>query len=98
MNDGEFPKIDRQLTFDLIAQHFRKGDRSRRNDDRYQFLEIVLSTRQQLILTYLGQSLNHNEKIPPSVIISESLDVLRESYGVENVTIFHPFWKALVVE
>ena len=90
MNDGEFPKIDRQPTFDLIAQHFRKGDRSRRNDDRYQFLEIVLSTRQQLILTYLGQSLNHNEKTPPSVIISELLDVLRESYGVENLTVFHP--------
>ncbi|MDD5227783.1 MAG: exodeoxyribonuclease V subunit gamma [Methylococcales bacterium] len=90
MNDGEFPKIDRQPTFDLIAQHFRKGDRSRRNDDRYQFLEIILSTRQQLILTYLGQSLNHNEKIPPSVIISELLDVLRESYSLENLTVFHP--------
>ena len=90
MNDGEFPKIDRPPTFDLIAQHFRKGDRSRRNDDRYQFLEILLSTRQQLILTYLGQSLNHNEKIPPSVIISELLDVLRESYSLENLTVFHP--------
>jgi exodeoxyribonuclease V gamma subunit len=90
MNDSEFPKIDRQPTFDLIAQHFRKGDRSRRNDDRYQFLECVLSTRQQLILTYIGQSVNHNEKTPPSVIISELLDVLRESYGIENVTVFHP--------
>ena len=90
MNDGDFPKIDRQPTFDLIAQHFRKGDRSRRNDDRYQFLEIMLSARQQLILTYLGQSLNHNEKTPPSVIVSELLDVLRESYGSEDLTVFHP--------
>ena len=90
MNDGEFPKIDRQPTFDLIAGHFRKGDRSRRNDDRYQFLEILLSTREQLILTYIGQSQNHNEKIPPSVIVSELLDVLRESYSIENPTIFHP--------
>ncbi len=90
MNDGEFPKIDRPPTFDLIAQHFRKGDRSRRNDDRYQFLEILLSTRHQLILTYLGQSLNHNDKIPPSVIISELLDVLRESYSLDNLTVFHP--------
>ncbi len=90
MNEGEFPKIDRPPTFDLIAQHFRKGDRSRRNDDRYQFLEILLSTRHQLILTYLGQSLNHNDKIPPSVIVSELLDVLRESYALDNLTIFHP--------
>ena len=47
MNEGEFPKIDRNPSFDLIAQHFRKGDRSRRADDRYQFLEIILSARQQ---------------------------------------------------
>ncbi len=76
MNDGEFPKIDRNPTFDLLAQHFRKGDRSRRSDDRYQFLEILLSARQQLIMTYIGQSISHNEAIPPSVVISELLEVL----------------------
>ncbi|MDD4904585.1 MAG: exodeoxyribonuclease V subunit gamma [Methylobacter tundripaludum] len=77
MNDGEFPKIDRNPTFDLLAQHFRKGDRSRRSDDRYQFLEILLSARQQLIMTYIGQSISHNDAIPPSVVISELLEVLQ---------------------
>ena len=76
MNDGEFPKIDRNPTFDLLAQNFRKGDRSRRADDRYQFLEILLSARQQLIMTYIGQSISHNDAIPPSVVISELLEVL----------------------
>lgn len=76
MNDGEFPKVDRNPTFDLLAQNFRKGDRSRRADDRYQFLEILLSARQQLIMTYIGQSISHNDAIPPSVVISELLEVL----------------------
>ncbi len=76
MNDGEFPKIDRNPTFDLLAQNFRKGDRSRRADDRYQFLEILLSARQRLIMTYIGQSISHNDAIPPSVVISELLEVL----------------------
>ncbi|MBL6986098.1 MAG: exodeoxyribonuclease V subunit gamma [Methylobacter sp.] len=76
MNDGEFPKIDRHPTFDLLAHNFRKGDRSRRSDDRYQFLEILLSARQQLIMTYIGQSISHNDAIPPSVVISELLEVL----------------------
>ena len=61
MNEGEFPKIDRNPTFDLLTHNFRKGDRSRRADDRYQFLEILLSARQQLIITYIGQSISHNE-------------------------------------
>lgn len=77
MNDGEFPKIDRHPTFDLLAHHFRKGDRSHRADDRYQFLEILLSARQRLIMTYIGQSISHNDAIPPSVVISEMLEALQ---------------------
>ena len=92
MNDGEFPKIDRNPTFDLISQpnHFRKGDRSRRADDRYQFLEILLSARRRLIMTYIGQSISQNDAIPPSVIISELLDVLDESYSLSNLIIKEP--------
>jgi exodeoxyribonuclease V gamma subunit len=90
MNDGEFPKIDRNPTFDLLSQHFHKGDRSRRTDDRYQFLEILLSARQRLIMTYIGQSISQNTTIPPSVIISELLEVLQDSYALPNPTIQEP--------
>lgn len=90
MNEGEFPKIDRAPTFDLLAQHFQLGDRSRRADDRYQFLEVLLSTRQQLIMTYLGQSINSNETVPPSVVISELLDVLKMHYQLTDLVIYEP--------
>lgn len=90
MNDGEFPKVDRNPTFDLLAANFRKGDRSRRADDRYQFLEILLSARQRLIITYIGRSISHNETIPPSIVISELLAVLRDHYGLANGVIYHP--------
>ncbi len=90
INEGEFPKIDRTPTFDLIPQQFRLGDRSRRADDRYQFLEILLSARQQLIITYIGQSQATNETIPPSVIITELLDVLRDYYQLDNLITRHP--------
>ncbi|MBK8814120.1 MAG: exodeoxyribonuclease V subunit gamma [Methylococcaceae bacterium] len=90
INEGEFPKIDRKPTFDLISQHFRLGDRSRRSDDRYQFLEILLSARQQLIITYIGQSQATNEIIPPSVVVTELLDVLRDYYHLDNLITRHP--------
>ena len=90
MNDGEFPKVERNPTFDLLAQNFRKGDRSRRADDRYQFLEILLSARQQLIMTYIGQSISHNDAIPPSVVISELLEVLQESYQLSGLITRQP--------
>lgn len=90
MNDGEFPKLDRQPTFDLLAEHPRLGDRSRRADDRYQFLEILLSARRRLILTYVGQSQRDNSEIPPSPIVSELLDVLRDHYGLADPVVRHP--------
>lgn len=90
MNDGEFPKIERSPSFDLLAQNPRLGDRSRRADDRYQFLEILLSARRQLIITYIGQSQRDNSEIPPSVIVSELLEVLQDSYLIEDPVIRHP--------
>lgn len=90
MNDGEFPKIERHPTFDLLAAQPRLGDRSRRADDRYQFLEILLSARRQLVITYLGQSLRDNSDIPPSPIVSELLDVLRDGYALDDVVVRHP--------
>lgn len=90
MNDGEFPKLDRSPAFDLLARHFRKGDRSRRADDRYQFLEVLLSARRQLLVFYQGQSLNHNQPIPPSVVVNELLEVLENHYGLTGLVVKHP--------
>ncbi len=90
VNEGEFPKVDQHLTFDLIGQNLRTGDRSRRTDDRYQFLEILLSSRQQLIITYKGLSIHNNSDIPPSVIISELLDVLENYYQLNDIITKHP--------
>jgi exodeoxyribonuclease V gamma subunit len=90
INEGEFPKVERKPTFDLISQHFRKGDRSRRADDRYQFLEILLSAREQLTITYIGQSQANNEHIPPSVVVTELLDVLRDYYRLSGLITRHP--------
>lgn len=90
LNEGEFPKIDNIPTFDLVGQNFRKGDRSRRSDDRYQFLEILLSARQQLIVTYQGLSIQNNDDIAPSVVISELLDALESYYQLTGLVTKHP--------
>ncbi|WP_198243768.1 exodeoxyribonuclease V subunit gamma [methane-oxidizing endosymbiont of Gigantopelta aegis] len=90
MNDGEFPAQDRTPAFDLLANNYRIGDRSRRHDDRYQFLETLLSARKKLIISYIGQSLQHNDDIPPSVIISELIDVLQKDYQIAEPVTKHP--------
>ena len=80
MNDGAFPRTDRHLSFDLMAQKPRLGDRSLRADDRYLFLETLVSARQRLHLSYVGQSIRDNSEAPPSVLVSELLDYIAQAY------------------
>lgn len=79
MNHGQFPRESTPLGFDLIERHHRRGDHSKRDDDRYLFLETILSARERLIIFYTGQSIRDNSPIPPSVVVSELLDYLEQS-------------------
>jgi exodeoxyribonuclease V gamma subunit len=90
LNDGEFPRIDRRDPFDLIALAPRPGDRSARADDRYQFLEALLAARAHLYLSYIGQSIRTNDPIPPSVVVTEFLELLAENYGIRDLVVRHP--------
>ena len=75
MNDGAFPRQSRNPSFDLSGDR-KPGDRSAREDDRYLFLETLWSAREFLYLSYVGQSIRRNQKIPPSVVVNELLDGL----------------------
>ena len=49
----------------------RPGDRSRRDDDRYLFLEAMLSAQHTLYISYVGRSIQDNTERVPSVLVSE---------------------------
>ncbi len=74
MNDGDFPRSPPRFGFDLMAGEFRRGDRSRRFDDRYLFLEALLSARQELYISYLGRSVVDDAFLAPSVLVRELME------------------------
>lgn len=80
MNDDAYPRSQRPVGFDLMATRFRRGDRSRRQDDRYLFLETLLSARRCLYLSYVGQNIRDNSVLPPSVLVGELLDVVNRGF------------------
>jgi exodeoxyribonuclease V gamma subunit len=82
MNNDAYPKQSKPLSFDLMAQKPQKGDRSRRDDDRYLFLEVILSTRKTLYVSHVGQSIRDNSHIPPSVLVSELLDYIEQGFEI----------------
>tara|TARA_R110002073_G_scaffold12017_2_gene53906 strand:+ start:164 stop:3358 length:3195 start_codon:yes stop_codon:yes gene_type:complete len=89
MNDREFPREDKPLSFDLMARDYRKGDRSRRNDDRYLFLEALLSAQQTFYASFIGRGQKDNKEKPPSELISELIDYMQRIYGKAPLLV-HP--------
>ncbi|MBL9173333.1 MAG: exodeoxyribonuclease V subunit gamma, partial [Verrucomicrobiales bacterium] len=78
LNDSAFPRQAIPLGFDLIARNPRAGDEAREADDRHLFLETLLSARDRLHLSYVGQSIRDNAPLPPSVVVGELLDHLAD--------------------
>jgi exodeoxyribonuclease V gamma subunit len=76
MNDGDYPRRQAPADFDLMAQpgHARPGDRSRREDDRYLFLEALVSARDALYISWVGRNVRDNTAMPPSVLVGQLRD------------------------
>ncbi|QYJ73709.1 exodeoxyribonuclease V subunit gamma [Shewanella sp. FJAT-52076] len=75
MNEGIYPRVQHPVGFDLMAKTpARRGDRSRRLDDRYLFLEALLSAREQLYISFIGRSERDDSERLPSMLVSELLD------------------------
>ena len=99
MNDGDYPRAQAPNEFDLMARPgaYRAGDRSRREDDRYLFLEALLSARAALHVSWVGRNVRDDSERPPSVLVGQLRDYLaagwRHASGVpllDALTTRHP--------
>lgn len=84
MNSDAYPREYKPVGFDLIAHDPRPGDRSLRDEDRYLFLEAMLSSRECLYISYVGQSIRDNSELPPSVLVSELIDYIDQGFYVDG--------------
>ncbi|MCC6397690.1 MAG: exodeoxyribonuclease V subunit gamma [Bacteroidetes bacterium] len=76
MADGEFPRNVKPPSFDLMQTYYRHGDRSARLDDRYLFLELLLSARDRLSISYIGEDVKTGKVRPMSPVVAELLEFL----------------------
>ena len=98
MADGEFPRSRPPLDFDLMARDLRPGDRSRREDDRYLFLEALLSARERLHISWVGKSIQDNSDRPPSVLVNQLRDHIAAGWALRGHDDPQALLKALTVE
>lgn len=81
MNDTDYPRQSVPMSFDLMRlAPAKRGDRSRRLDDRYLFLEALLSAREQLYFSYQGYSQKDNSPMAPSILLSELMEYCQQGF------------------
>lgn len=101
LNEGDFPRVPPRQSFDRMGRDYRRGDRSRREDDRYLFLELLMSARRGLYLSYVGRDIRDNSERPPSVVVDDLVDyiattipggpaVMRRQSVLERLLTEHP--------
>lgn len=94
LDQEAFPRRRHRPGFDLMAVSPRRGDRDVRQDDRYLFLESLLSARQAFCLSYSGKDSSTGSERPPSMLVGELLDYLGESSAEfvrdHRLHAFHP--------
>ncbi|MCB1614458.1 MAG: exodeoxyribonuclease V subunit gamma, partial [Pseudomonadales bacterium] len=84
MNQDDYPRRIERRGFDLMRKNYRPGDRAGRIDDRWLFLEALLSARQFFHVSYIGRDMHRNEKCEPSVVLAELIDYCRHGYYVDD--------------
>lgn len=80
MDLENFPAKEHNASFDLIAKNRRRGDRSKRLDDKYLFLEALISAGDIFYVSYTGHNSGDNSVIQPSVLVSELLETADSTF------------------
>lgn len=91
LNDGVFPRITKRSGIDLMDMTPPMlGDRSRKAEDRYLFLEALLSARQYLYLSYQGRDQYTNKVKEPSLVLFEFKRYLDTCFPGQVNIVEHP--------
>ena len=82
-----FPRRDNTFSFDLIKQNPRKGDRSKKKDDEYLFLESFIAASNIFYISYNREnSFNKNESFPSNIVLNY-LEAFKEIFPQEKQTL-----------
>lgn len=78
----KFPRKEDSLSFNLMQQDKKRGDRNIKENDKHLFLETILSAQEHLYISYIGKNVKDNGLLPPSAIVDELVDYITS--GVEE--------------
>ncbi len=76
LDDGSWPRHRTRAGDDILGVTPVVGDRDPGSEDRQLLLDALMAARDQFIITHRGAHQATNQPVPPSVVVSELLDVI----------------------
>jgi exodeoxyribonuclease V gamma subunit len=89
MSDGALPRDDITIGFDEMKLSPALCDHSAKFEDRYIFLEALLSAASIFYVSYIGQDIKTCEHVPPAIPVCELIDYLKQIYGSDFINVNH---------
>ena len=93
MNEGEFPRPTGDAGLNRILSQPRHGDRDTRSEDRYLFLEAMMSARDVLHISFIGEGVRDGKPRNPASPLAELLQFLDEQYNIADDTKAERPWR-----
>lgn len=93
LDEGAFPRRSADGGVDLMTRIRRIGDRDVAGDDRYLFLETVMSARKRLHLSHVGQGVRDGKRRNPAAPLAELMAELDQHAKIapDNEEIARPW-------
>lgn len=79
INFGEFPRQHVPNKLSILAKEWAVSDRNANLEDKQLFLDIILSAKKYLRISYIGRNQQDNSEIKPAPVLSLLLEVMQNS-------------------
>ncbi|MBN2617920.1 MAG: exodeoxyribonuclease V subunit gamma [Spirochaetales bacterium] len=91
LNEDQFPGKENIPSYDLRSIYHQKIDLSKRQNDKFAFLELLISAKESLTIFYSYKNQVSGEVLQPSVVINELLEVIENSQSIIEEHPLHNF-------
>lgn len=81
MNFGEFPASYQAKQLSILAEDWYLADRNYTIEDKQAFLDVILSSSEQLVISYIGRKETDNSQVKPSPVLSLLINTIGNSFS-----------------
>jgi exodeoxyribonuclease V gamma subunit len=84
MGEESYPGKDSSYNFDLVSQLNTSTMSSRRDWDKFSFLEALIAAEDKLLIFYEGRNPGSGEPLQPSILVNELKNYIDEWFEVDD--------------